>query len=157
MTRSWYPITNAHTPAPLPVIRAPKSQVYVCVCTRILYYVPSCGNYWRQIDPFTSETSFSGLVLSLINGFWPKYQHFHRPRLTRPFHRLSTTMPCLLAGRQRLLRWTRGSWREDCIGLIDEGMMKCLFASARFLDHWSRCPAKTSVNQEENQIALTFL
>lgn len=88
------PHYNARTPVSP---SAPKSQVYVYVC-RTLYHVPPAGSIGDKSIPFTSETSFNGLVLSLINGFRPKYQHFHRPRLTRPFHRLSSTMPCLLAG-----------------------------------------------------------
>lgn len=95
-----------------PVAHPPRAQEAdlrvspsVCVRARALHQESNLATN-RSIQ---IRRHSAGLVLSLVNGFQPKYQHSSRPRLTRPYRRLSSTMPRLFADRLRLFCRTRGS------------------------------------------------
>jgi len=107
MTRSWYPhYKRAHPQLPLPLSARPRAKSLHMQRVRVSVHIVLCS---LLREPLVTNRSIHVqnviqqarvVTRKRVSTKIPAFS----PRLTRPFHRLSTTMACLLVGRQRLLR-----------------------------------------------------
>ena len=107
MTRSWYPhYKRTHPQLPLPLSARPRAKSLHVQRVRVSVHIVPCS---LLREPLATNRSIHVqnviqqarvVARKRVSTKIPAFS----PRLTRPFHRLSTTMACLLVGRQRLLR-----------------------------------------------------